>query len=271
MRQGVEFNQANCEEGVRWLVAAEIIEALLALGVVAGFAPSETLGKRSICLVVERGEDAMHVGFGGANDVADMIEVSNMAARVANPWRATLTPLDSRIRTFPAETCRRSGLTLFANGLCFATKEAGRLALDGAFARETGRWRAKGARGSHLLSKVSEGLGRWLSEQGRAQPPMLVSIAAAALGGGSQSPFWLRPVRDLDFGIGLEPALLMGAELCGFAVDGCDVEQLVMQGEEDVHDAALRIVGMLESEGGPEADFFLVANAIQRAMGNFID
>lgn len=260
MRKGVEFNLGSCEEGVRWLVAAEIIEALLALGVVAGFAPSETLGKRSICLVVERGED-----------VADMIEVSNMAARVANPWRATLTPLDRRIRTFPAETCRRSGLTLYANGLCFPTKEAGRLALDGAFSRETGRWRAKGARGSHLLSKVSEGLGRWLSEQGRSMPPMLVSIAAAALGGGSQSTFWHRPVRDLDFGIGLEPALLMGAELCGFAVDQCDVEQLVMQGEDDVNDAALRIVGMLESEGGPEADFFLVANAIQRAMNSFID
>lgn len=259
MRQCVEFNLGSCEEGVRWLVAAEIIEALLALGVVTCFAPSETLGKRSICLVVERGED-----------VADMIEVANAAARVANPWRATLKPLDRRINTFPAEACRRSGLTLFSNGLCFPTKEAGRLALDGAFARETGRWRAKGARGSHLLSKVSEGLGRWLSEQGRSMAPMLVSITAAALGGGSQSPFWHRPVRELDFGIGLEPALLMGAELCGFAVDGCDIEQLVMQGEDDVHDAALRIVGMLESEGGPEADFFLVSNAIQRAMNSFI-
>lgn len=267
---------AYCVEGVRWLVAAEIIDGLASAGIEAAFASTARPSRRRVAIAVP--------------DEGLRSEAARLSAPLANPYGAVIVPVvgeDAR----SAGEARFTGLTLFATSLYYPSREGVTIALKHAFARATGRWRANGARGTFLQTKVSEEVRRWLSEQGKAMPPMLVSVAVSALGGGSRSPFWHQPSPDLDFA-GFDDALLKGAGLCGFAVDHRDakqlrgssarhVEQFVMQGdakhdgteggiEEDVEDVALRIVGMLESEGGPEADFFLVSNAIQRAMGNFM-
>lgn len=243
-----------CVEGVRWLVAAEVVDGLAAAGIQAAFASSSRPSRRRVAIAVP--------------DEGLRSEAARLSAPFANPYGAVIVPVvgeDAR----SAGDARFTGLTLFATGLYYPAREGVTIALKHAFARATGRWRANGARGAFLRTKVAEDVRRWLSEQGKTITPMFASVAVSALGGGSRSPFWHQPSPDLDFA-GFDDALLKGAGLCGFAVDHRDVVQLVMQGEEDVEDAALRIVGMLESEGGPEADFYLLANAIQRAMGNFI-
>lgn len=251
------------DEAVRWLTAADALDAAMACGVhgrfLGQFGEHDHIGEHAEIVLGTHERDRALLRQARIK-AAPILALPLPRSRTGREPRR----LDAEIRfvrddiTEPgatAEQARQSGLIMMTTGMGLDSR--GCRFLRHCFGISIGLRRSQGRRGRSLVRAVSDdilGMGAQATSSFAARHAVAMT---RAVGGGMASPFWHCPAPDVDFTADID-ALIERARI---EVGTAEEED----GAGNASVVSIRMIEALRRKGGPGPDRFLLADALARA------